>query len=77
MMLVLSRRSRETVVVGGADGVDHLVTVTVLEIGAGKVRLGFEAPNAVPVHRGEIWERIRAARPPPGSAEGLPTIDKP
>jgi carbon storage regulator CsrA len=53
---------------------DRLVTVTVLEIGAGKVRLGFEAPNAVPVHRGEIWERIRTARPPPGSADGLPTV---
>lgn len=72
-MLVLSRRSRETVVVGGTDGIDRLVTVTVLEIGAGKVRLGFDAPDAVPVHRGEIWERIRAARPPPESADGLPT----
>jgi carbon storage regulator len=69
-MLVLSRRSQETVVVGGADGTDRLVTVTVLEIGAGKVRLGFDAPDAVPVHRGEIWERIRAARPPPGSTDG-------
>ena len=55
-MLVLSRRSQETVVVGGADGVDRLVTVTVLEIGAGKVRLGFEAPAAIPVHRGEVWD---------------------
>ena len=69
-MLVLSRRSQETVVVGGADGLDRLVTVTVLEIGAGKVRLGFEAPDAIPVHRGEVWERILAARPPPGTADG-------
>jgi carbon storage regulator len=73
-MLVLSRRSQETVVVGGADGTDRLVTVTVLEIEAGRVRLGFDAPDAVPVHRREIWERIRAARPPPGSADGLPTV---
>ena len=71
-MLVLSRRSQETVVVGGADGLDRLVTVTVLEIGAGKVRLGFEAPDAIPVHRGEVWERILAARPPPGSVDELP-----
>jgi carbon storage regulator CsrA len=48
-MLVLSRRSRETVVVGGVDGLDRLVSVTVLDIAAGKVRLGFEAPDAVPV----------------------------
>jgi carbon storage regulator len=72
-MLVLSRRSQETVVVGGADGLDRLVTVTVLEIGAGKVRLGFDAPDAIPVHRGEVWERILAARPPPGPADELPT----
>jgi carbon storage regulator CsrA len=69
-MLVLTRKSQETVVVGGADGMDRLLTVTVLEIRAGKVKLGFEARDSVPVHRGEIWERIRAARPPPGSVDG-------
>jgi carbon storage regulator CsrA len=73
-MLVLSRKSRETVVVGGADGLNRLVTVTVLEIGAGKVRLGFEASDAVPVHRGEVWERLLAARAPPGSANGSPDV---
>jgi len=66
-MLVLTRKSQETIVVGGADGLERLVTVTVLEIGAGKVKLGFQARDSVPVHRGEVWERIRAAKPPPGS----------
>jgi len=73
-MLVLSRKSSETVVVGGADGLDRLLTVTVLEIGAGKVKLGFEAPGSVPVHRGEVWERILAARPPPDPAAGLTSV---
>ena len=73
-MLVLTRKSQETVVVGGADGIDRLVTVTVLEIGAGKVRLGFEAPLAFPVHRGEVWDRIRADRPPPGPTDRRSTI---
>ena len=73
-MLVLSRKSRETVVVGGTDGIDRLLTVTVLEIGAGIVKLGFEADDSVPVHRGEVWERIRVARPPPGSADGLSVV---
>jgi carbon storage regulator len=58
-MLVLSRKSRESVVVGGADGFQRLLTVTVLGIGGGKVKLGFEAEADVPVHRAEVWERIR------------------
>lgn len=59
-MLVLSRKTREAVVVGGEDGIHHLLKVTVLEIGAGKVKLGFEVDAAVPVFRQEIWERMRA-----------------
>jgi carbon storage regulator CsrA len=74
-MLVVSRKSNQTVVVVAADGLDRLVTVTVLEITAGRVRLGFEAPVAVPVHRGEVWERILAARPPPNSVDGVPALD--
>jgi carbon storage regulator CsrA len=59
-MLVLSRKKRESVVVGGEDGVHRLLKVTVLEFGAGKVKLGFEVDADVPVHRLEVWERIRA-----------------
>lgn len=59
-MLVLSRKCQEAVVVAGADGVRVLLKVTVLEIEGGKVRLGFEADKGVPVHRLEVWERMRA-----------------
>jgi carbon storage regulator CsrA len=59
-MLVLSRKNRESVVVGGVDGVDRVLKVTVLEIRGGNVKLGFEADPRVPVHRGEVWERICA-----------------
>lgn len=58
-MLVLSRKPLESVVVGGADGVDRLLKVTVLEIKHGSVRLGFETAAEVPIHRWEIWERIQ------------------
>jgi len=58
-MLVLSRKCQEVVVVSGTDGFSVLLKVTVLEIAKGKVRLGFEAANDVPVHRLEVWERIR------------------
>lgn len=49
-MLVLSRKNDESVVVGSADGLRGAVKVTVLEIGNGIVRLGFEADKDVPVH---------------------------
>jgi carbon storage regulator len=74
-MLVLSRKTEESIVVGGADGSDPVLKVTVLEIKGGRVRLGFEADADVPVHRSEVWERIRANGNgngrPAGLTEGL------
>jgi len=59
-MLVLSRKILESVVVGEPRSLEQLLKVTVLEIKSGRVRLGFEAPVAIPVHRWEVWEQIRA-----------------
>ena len=63
-MLVLSRKNEESVVVGGSNGFEHMLKVTVLQISGGKVRLGFEADEGVPVHRWEGWEQIRARGAP-------------
>jgi carbon storage regulator CsrA len=63
-MLVLSRKSRESIVIGGTDGMRHRFTVTVLEIDGGKVKLGFEAGGDVSIQRLEVWERIRASSQP-------------
>jgi carbon storage regulator CsrA len=60
-MLVLSRKHKESVMVGADAGCP--VRVTVLEIGQGRVRLGFEAQANVPVHREEVWEQIHPSRP--------------
>jgi carbon storage regulator len=62
-MLVLSRKTQEAVIVGGSQGFEHLLKVTVLEIQGGKVRLGFEVDQEVPVHRWEVWQRIHAGGP--------------
>jgi len=51
-MLVLSRRRDQTLVIG--DNVE----VTVLEIKGGQVRLGINAPKAIPIHRGEIQAKV-------------------
>ena len=63
-MLVLSRKHSESVVVGDLNGFERLLKVTVLDIRGGKVRLGFEASADFPVHRWEVWERIRAGDRP-------------
>jgi carbon storage regulator len=62
-MLVLSRKRQESVVVGGSAGFEPVLKVTVVEINGASVRLGFEVDKAVPVHRWEVWERIRAGGP--------------
>jgi carbon storage regulator len=53
-MLILSRRNGESVKIGDE------VTVTVLGVKGGQVRLGFTAPPNLPVHREEVYERIKA-----------------
>ena len=59
-MFVMARKPNESVVVGGEDGINRLLKVTVLEIRKGLVTLGFEADETVPIHRAEVWGRIRA-----------------
>ena len=61
-MLVLSRKSQESVVIGENDGLHRMMKVTVLDIQGRNVRLGFEVDAEVPVHRSEVWERICAER---------------
>jgi len=60
-MLVLSRKNRESVVIGGTDGIHRLFKITVLSIHGAIVKLGFDVDPDVPVHRAEVWEKIRAA----------------
>jgi len=67
-MLVLTRKTDESVVVGGADGLSRLLKVTVLEISNGKVKLGFEANENVPVHRKEVWDNMAAQQWGTGTA---------
>jgi carbon storage regulator len=63
-MLVLSRKTQESVVVGGSENSEPTMIVTVLEIRGGRVRLGFSVAKEVPVHRQEVWERLREGEPP-------------
>lgn len=52
-MLILTRRVGETVMIGND------VTITVLGVKGNQVRVGINAPKNLPVHREEIYERIK------------------
>lgn len=53
-MLILTRRVGETI------RINNDIAVTILGVKGLQTRLGVEAPEGVPVHRQEIFERIRA-----------------
>jgi carbon storage regulator len=71
-MLVLSRKSQESVVIGGSDAFHRLLKVTVLDVRGTNVRLGFEVDASVPVHRLEVWERIHGNGNGNGKGNGQP-----
>ena len=52
-MLILTRRTGETLVIGDD------VRVTVLDIQGSQVRLGIAAPREIQVHREEVYHRIQ------------------
>ncbi len=65
-MLVLARKSLESVIVGNSNGGHSLIKVTVLGIRGARVTLGFDVADEVPIHRAEVWERIHTAGQPSG-----------
>ena len=58
-MLILTRRIGETLMIGDD------VTVTVLGVKGTQVRVGINAPKDVPVHREEIFDRVKKEKQPP------------
>jgi len=53
-MLVLSRKLMERIMIG-----DGLVTITVIDIQPGQVKLGIEADPSLPIHREEVYLAIK------------------
>jgi carbon storage regulator len=51
-VLVLTRRSGESIVIG------HEVVVTVLDVRSDQVRIGIDAPRSVQVHREEVFRQV-------------------
>lgn len=53
-MLVLTRKSGEAIKLGDE------ITITIVEVRGNQVRIGIQAPRTIPVHRYELYEKIRA-----------------
>ena len=65
-MLVLTRKIGEGIAIGSN------IRVVILEIQGGQVRLGIEAPSEVPVHRDEVYARIRDENQRAASTVSIP-----
>ena len=63
-MLILSRRNNESVIINGN------IKVTVLGEYRHQVKLGFEAPEEIEIHREEIFEKIQQEKTHPDAAKG-------
>ncbi len=53
-MLILTRKVGEIIMIG------EDIVVKVLGVRSGQVKIGIDAPKSMPVHRYEIFERIKA-----------------
>ena len=62
-MLILTRKEGESLRLGDD------ITVTVVSVKGGNVRLGIEAPRDVAVHREEVYQKI-------SDGEGDPQLEK-
>jgi carbon storage regulator len=51
-MLVLARRVDEVIMIGDD------ISITVIKLVDGRVRLGIQAPKEIPVHRLEVYDAI-------------------
>lgn len=70
-MLILARK------VGEAITINNDITVTVLEMKGGQVKLGIDAPRHVAIHREEVLSRIIEENKRAGSETtvDLPNLD--
>ena len=53
-MLILTRKVGEIIMIG------EDIVVKVLGVRSGQVKIGIEAPREMPVHRQEIFDRIKS-----------------
>lgn len=55
-MLVLSRKKNESIIIGSGE---KEIKIKIIEINGNSIRLGFEAPNDISIHREEVYHAIK------------------
>jgi carbon storage regulator len=66
-VLVLSRKLNQSIMIGDD------VRIVVVSVDRDTVKLGIEAPRAIPVHRSEVYEEIQLAN---RAAASGPAVDE-
>ena len=74
-MLILTRKEEESIII------DDNIEVKIMEVDNGRVKLGVEAPESIPIHREEIYRQIKfenklAAAQPEQALKGLSKLLK-
>ena len=69
-MLILTRKVGEAIVI------DEHITVKLLEIKGGQIKLGIEAPSHIAVHRQEVLARILDENRKAAASEASPDLDR-
>ncbi len=64
-MLVLTRKANQSIMIGDE------IEISILAVMGEKVRIGIEAPRAVPVFRKEVWIDIQSERGDEGGREAV------
>ncbi|HZI91265.1 MAG TPA: carbon storage regulator CsrA [Thermoleophilaceae bacterium] len=64
-MLVLTRKANQSIMIGDE------IEISVLAVMGEKVRIGIEAPRAVPVFRKEVWVDIQRDQAGEGEREAV------
>ena len=67
-MLALSRKNGESIMIG------NNIEITILEVKGDQVKVGINAPKAVPVYRKELYLQIQEANKAATDTSGLEAL---